>query len=362
MPLKHNSEPRRDEMEPLEKVDPPLVDDSPDETGKSWDADLERWLQEVRADDFSYVSTLYRFRDQKLWVIDEFKDYVPSAHQIGMDHGGGSYRIYVHIPICKEYPKGTVKTKRISIDPESYRKKRIEAGIIPETALQQYQPNNPAESRREIFDMLSSFSEMMRKFQPANVAAPVPSSVDAFQQYAVLQEVLKKNLFDNIEMQKQLTEKFMKQPIPESGAAVKPENDADESDAEPEEKEGMITTILAKVLPLLDRFLPLLTGNSPQSKVAIEILRQQPEYQALLKDNLYMKKMISEIKQRAGIEKTRKVLSNLKLDDQGRPLAGRPDPRPDPRRVARPTGRPQIAQVRKEMKQVKKVNRKLVTA
>lgn len=361
MPLKHNLEPRRDEIEPLQKVDPPIIDDSPDEIGKSWDADLERWLQEVKADDFSYVSTLYRFRDQKLWVIDEFKDYVPSAHQIGMDHGGGSYRIYVHIPICKEYPKGTVKTKRISIDPESYRKKRIEAGIIPETALQQYQPNNPAESRREIFDMLSSFSEMMRKFQPAVIPAAAPSSVDAFQQYAVLQEVLKKNLFDNIEMQKQLTQKFMQQPI-ESGAAVKPENDVDESDGEPEEKEGVITTILAKVLPLLDRFLPLLTGNSPQSKMAIEILRQQPEYQALLKDNLYMKKMISEIKQRAGIEKTRKVLLNLKLDDQGRPLAVRPDPRPDPRRVARPSGRPQVAQVRKEMKQLKKVNRKLVTA
>lgn len=318
MTLRHVSEPERDEIPQLENLESkqfPATEDS--DLLSAVDADLDQWLRACNAEELTYGATLYRVKDNRLWVLEEYENAFPTLHEMGMKFGGGSYRLIVHIPRCKQFPKGTIKAKKINIDPESYRQKRIDAGIIPDVPANMIPQFSQSDSRREMLEMFSSFSAMIKNLAPPAVVTPAPTAVDALQQYAVLQDVLKKNLFDNIEMQKQLTEKFLNQPLQQSN------NMGSENREEPEEEKeeaSPLEGLLGRVLPLIDRFLPLLAGNSPATKITIEALRSQPEYQALLKDNLSMRKMIAEIRKRAGSAKTQKVLSNLRLDDQGRPI------------------------------------------
>ena len=277
--------------------------------------DLDRLLNEVIEENQTAKVSLYKYDNNTAGTeksfIFEWENEIPSAHKIGLQFGSGRYMIIITVPKSKKYPDGRIP-RRLKIHEYYDKLKKInDERNVFQVAPMSLQPiNEPVQVNtseqfsgamgmiKEVMSMIVPLLQLQKQEQPA--PAPIVDLTPILMQsYQMTQEVLKKNLLD--------TQKIYKDIVSQN---VNDDDDEGESAAmEQIQKPSM----LEKLQPLIDQFLPLILGSGPKAAAVTEIVKAAPLFKQILSDKNQLSEMIKEFDQKIGKPETDKLLKKLKV-------------------------------------------------
>jgi hypothetical protein len=292
-----------------ESVDDGLEEQTPPTYSERFKNFLDRHDLRERTPSFY----LYKFNSQygssESFVAKWDGDLPPDEENIGLQFGGGKYRMVMTIPaIPAENVKGTTRTVTFSI---SDRFDDLAENPLNGKRRGPYIPGEMRELIREMktntsapgdhqnpFDMMERMLSLLLPLIAQNRQQGPDMGQVMTNMYTNMQEVMKKQLIDNIGMYSQMTKAIAAGSLP-----------IDEPEIE--EKED---TLIDKILPYVDQFLPKLLGSGPKAEATSSVIRSIPQFQTISKDRERLKTLISWLDQNHGPEKTNVVLKSLKLN------------------------------------------------
>jgi len=228
-------------------------------------SDLDKWLEEARAEEIQPVIKLYKFLSpfskEKSWV-QNFDDRIPSEPEIKDKFGAGKYYIFIQIPKGKKQ-KERLTSRTISIMDTSTTVVRV-----PE--YQQPQNNSANEAFKMLERMMSMFLPLLMSQQQKPSGNPAENMMGM---YAAMNGIMKNSLIENQKLFNDVQRGMLNiTPQPEEQEIVETEK----------------PSLIEKYLPLIAQMLPSLLAPSPQANMAASAIRMVPEVQKILKnpDNL----------------------------------------------------------------------------
>lgn len=241
-----------------------------------------------------FTATLYKYdavNQQKQYVCHSQANEVLTMHDAGMLLGSGSYRYLITFP---PELKIAPKAFRFNIHTiyDSYRER---AGLGGPSA----DPRGPAaglmvnpgrSSLAETIELMKSVVEVLRPM----MAPPSNNAMESIlANYAMTQDVLKRNLNENVSLYREI-------------AAL---HKTREPETEEEERPGIMETLV----PLIEKFAPLLFGNGPTSAALVQTVKSAPQFKQVLGNPGELKAVISEIEKTLGKDKANEVLKKLNV-------------------------------------------------
>jgi len=153
---------------------------------------------------------------------------------------------------------------------------------------------------RETFGLLRELLSIMSPLISAQQKAAPPMDISAMMSGTmdVLQEVMKKSMRNQMELVADVQRAQM--------SIAKPAT-IDEGEA----SEG--PTFVEKWLPLIEKFLPVLTGPAQAAKVTADVIRGTAEYQELVSDRNRLALVVNALEESFGAEKIKKALIRLNI-------------------------------------------------
>lgn len=262
---------------------------------KNLDEDLQTFIDSFNScGDLSFTCTLYKFEHPKHGSRKEFcgqfEDETPSLEEIGNRYGGGRYSLYVVIYMDDERRNKKVKSYKFRIS--DYFNKSGDRIQAPQ------QQNN-------ISDTLEVFKSLVAVISPL-----ISKNDNSFaSNQTLINTVLRDSAKNQLEMMKEFRQEI-KQIKDDSDF-----NNVDEGDSydEPEEDKNEMTGILSIVEPLLEKYLPLLLGNGPSSKIAIETVKNLPAFKTVTENSDELSALVEYIAGKEGKEAAKKLIKNLKI-------------------------------------------------
>lgn len=223
----------------------------------------------------------------------------PDEDTIGRTFGAGRYLVILAIPRCEKAPKGYMRSYQIKIHAyyDTLKVQQAPAAPVQPTIIQQ-----SGGGFNEAFEMISKIVAIITPLlQQKAQQQPVMPDMSAmlFKTYETTSEVLKKSMMENIKNQGELQRKML---------AL--ENSDMNTETEVEEEE---TSLIETLKPLLLEWLPKLIGDSPQSKVVQQVVKNTPQFKQIINNKKEFKTLVSYLDQQQGKEVTDKVLTGLKL-------------------------------------------------
>jgi len=282
-----------DETAPDGNADGSFVetDDTRDFTG--YDKTLVAYMEESGGVK-DFTASLYKYDPvikQKQAMCDTRKNDILSMHDVGMLLGSGEYRYLVTFPPETKIPP---KAFKFNIHPiyDQYREK---SGLTSNQQQNILHGGNGKSSMMETMEMMKMMVEIIKPMIPQPSAQINPLDT-LMQSYSMTKEVLKNNLRENVGLYRELAKQQSETP------------EGDGMETETEEK-GILDTIL----PLIDKFAPLLLGNNLQSQAAVAAVRALPEIKNVVKKPDELKKIIAAVEGELGKEKADRILARLKI-------------------------------------------------
>lgn len=285
------------------------------------EADISRklrdWVARENPEQVSYLTYLYKYDhpttgDAKV-LCTRYDNEIPDPHEIGLAFGSGRYLVMVNIPETAETTK-KIRALRVRLGTHyDTLKKQAEAGLIPG-----FQPPGamapgamaypPAALARGGMGGVSEGLELVERvlgmFLPL-IAAQQSTRPDMSammqEQYGMISGVLKRSLADQQELARDVIR-----------ARVEAGKDEDEDE---DEGEG---TMLERILPLIEKFVPLLTTPGPQASATAAMVRSVPQFAEVLKDRGELVRIIKYLDMTQGQAKTDAVLRSLKVARPGK--------------------------------------------
>lgn len=290
---------------------------------------------DIEADDFSapyseilreYIETeklnaeelhvyLYKFENpisgKKKYCADRFDiESVPDQHEIGLEHGSGRYILFVSVPKCKQFPKGTSKTFYFILG-KNYDEKMREAkrmNTVPDQVQQPAQQTVPApaaagmsgfsEAFQLIERVISVFTPLLKQQIPQQ--QPPDALQEAMKQsYQMVSQIMKNSMMENFKMIQQFQNDQMKKIQDEESRRIETKND------EP----GFID----KIAPLIEQFLPQILDKGPQGKLFSSMARNAPEVKNIINDQIRLNQLVNWMVESHGLETTVQVLEKLNI-------------------------------------------------
>jgi hypothetical protein len=276
--------------EEVEPVSTESIEESEDlRNPGAYNSVVKNWLKKVNPTGEEFTATLYRYdplNKQRQSVVDERIGEILSMDDIGMSYGSGAYRYLIQIPDGDNDP--ICRAGKINID-KVYDERRKKAGLVESQEVEKKQ-----NSMLESLELMKSFAEIIKSVMPPPAAPNPDQTAMMLQNFTMMQSVLKKSLLDTSEMYKNMMQE-------------KTATEEEEEEDKPQEGGGMKDLIM----PLLDKFMPILLGDTPKAALTAETIKALPEFQKLLKDNQQLKSIIDAVKSEFGQGKTEKVLKKL---------------------------------------------------
>lgn len=245
----------------------------------------------------SFTAKLYKYDNMsktKQYLCDTRSDEMLSQEDVGMMFGSGDYRYLVLFP---DSPKLDPKAFKFNLH-SIYDQKREKAGLV-----------SPVDTRQQKGGILESL-EIMEKFAtimksiapPVTVSAPQAQGPEIMAgMFSMMQELMKKSFRDNME--------FMSEIAKEKRELI----DNSETEDEPERAGNMLDT----VLPIIERFIPIILGNNPQSAAAVAVAKSMPEVKKLMGDKRQLKDAIQLLDKKLGKQETDEVLKKFGVSRAG---------------------------------------------
>lgn len=237
---------------------------------------------------------------------------IPEPHQVGLMFGSGRYYIILRRP----------KGDREEADAETHsfklharydqlkreheaEKARSNAALIPAGQ----QPASSQETFSIVKDILSLLLPVIKaaqQQQPQIIAQPPHDggAKEAFNAYALMQEVLKNNLYDTAKTYKDIARKFSKLPEIESDI------DTDEEDEPAPKEKG----VMEKIIDMIEPFFNLIAQKGIAGKIAAATMKAAPAFNEVLKDKNLCKMIVDYFDKTRGRESADLALRNLGID------------------------------------------------
>lgn len=286
-------------------VDPAPITEDGDTTTQGAipeDGGLREWLARAKAEDASYTATLYRFggaSNTKQFIVFQWVNELPTAHEVGLEYGPGEYRLLV---VIRDGQAAGVKSFRFNIAQEyaEYRRKAGRDG----SPLGGATPGNGG-GLRESLEVVKLVVETLKPLLEARSAAPQSDPMAAMlPAYEMMGQVMKKNLMENVTLYKEMAQRI----------ADRDDGDVDDNEGEEEAPQQDWT---AALMPLLEKYLPVLLGGGVKGRVAVETLKSLPQYRKIVRDETQLAALIRGVEKRYGKAETDKLLQRLKVRRPG---------------------------------------------
>ena len=301
-------------QEQVENTGEEFISEITDETIKSdnnIDGEFENlfssWIEENKAEDQKATVSLYKFDDFKSGndksFVWEWENDIPSKHSIGLRWGGGRYLLLVTIPTNKKTGKPLIKGKRFKLNPyyDELRKKEQEnnqQGLNVPTII------NPVNSLQDTFSIVKQVVDLLTPLikqnqQPLNNAPPLTDLTPfLMQNYKMVQGVLTRSLIDQQRALKEMQDFY------------EGENNNGAEEMETTTTGNIVTDTL---LPLVEKYLPAILGNTPQANILIGILKGLPQFKQIVENKTELCDWIKALDEEIGKNKTDKLLKKLNL-------------------------------------------------
>jgi len=260
-----------------------------------FDEKVSEWIS--RSGDESVCASMYIYkydRSNKKELCGKFvSPDIPDEHDIGIQFGGGSYSIVLHIPAYGGKKRRTTSFScHIS---DSYNRKegsfqRQIGGTIPYPI---HQPVQVSSNNEAVFNAFREGISMMAEMFKMNRPEPSPMLPDIsgllMNQYKNMADVMKSNLMENSTL--------MNTVLKERSRSVENVNDDyPEEDTLP--TENPLLALLPTLLPLLTSFL-----QNPATSAAINTVARNP---ALIQHGINTLQNVNKDQKNKGVELAKK--------------------------------------------------------
>jgi hypothetical protein len=270
------------------------IEDTRDYTG--YDKSLKSYMHEFGMSDANYTAVLFKYDPiikQKQYVCDSRTNEMLSQHDIGMSFGGGEYRYLV------TFDDEKIKAKAFKINlHKCYDEYREKAGLVSPGG--NGHGGNGKSNLAETIEIMKTIFEMIKPLFPQQSAAPaLAPSTEIFNAYGMMKDILRKNLNENMD----LINEVIRGRIDGQGRGGEMETEVEE--AQPD--------IVDRILPLIEKFAPMIMGNNLQSKITVEAVKALPEFKNLMKNAGDLKNVVDAVEKKIGKAETDKILTKLKV-------------------------------------------------
>jgi len=281
----------------------PCEDDVDDNSGLI-DEDLKRWIAEKNAENKEFVVYLYKFDNPVTGrlksLIDQYENEIPDQHTIGLTHGGGRY--YMLIAVHEGGKRTLTNTRWVRIH-KRYDELRIKNQVAALPAPVPVPANN-MDGMEYAFKMFQAVIGTLTPLLSRQLPAVDPMQ-QAFTAYNLTKNVLKDSLMDTQNLYKEMAKKQI--GIDDGGGADAPFFD---EGREPEK------SLLEKLIPLAEAFLPLLLKNDLQAKAASATIRALPQFKEVV-NSPQLQKIIEYVDKKEGVKNADIILRNLGIKRPG---------------------------------------------
>jgi len=261
-----------------------------------YDVELQEWVSRENLDKLSYSASLFKYdpiNRAKQWLVTQNKDEILTAHDVGLQFGSGEYRYLITFRAVDNNPP-RVKAFKFNIHPCYDEKRRKMGAEAPAPTM--LSAGRGVSEFGGAMELIKGVVDMLKPLINAQPVAPVDQSGTMLQNYTLMNEVLKKNLMENIALHKDLAGKINNaEPF-------------DEGDDMPEE-----TNWLAQVMPFIESILPKILGDGIQSKATVAAVKALPQFKQIVKDKGEFKKLVDGLTAEVGAEKVAALLKKLKI-------------------------------------------------
>lgn len=338
---------RQAEQNDTTDTDTTTPDNTPDVDNSREEIDerIEEWKEEGRFLNVAPKATLYKYDDPKQGNAHTFAGYwrgedIPDRHTIGLKFGSGRYFIILSRPKGEgKARKSEGKVFRIHPVYDEYKreqdeKNRREKAEANGGAALPAQP--AADNIGQLKELLQVFLPIIREsIRPAPQPAAANLAGDMFNQYDLMQQILKKNLFDTAATYRDLSRRFS----PGHNAQSIDYEPMDENEDEDEPQEA---GILQKIISMIEPFFGLIAQKSPAAQIAAAGLKAAPQFAEILADPRLCGMIINYFDRTKGRAAADTALQNIGID---RESIFRRIPAPAaPQATQRPAAAPQAAQ------------------
>jgi len=325
-----------------------------DDTGKKKsdiDSVIDEYQEEAKRRDATPKATYYKYesdqpRAERVFIAYFTGEEIPRRHELGLMFGGGKYAVKL------ELPQGTAEERQgvhrtFKIHPVYNEHKAKHDAEKRKKDLAELQAANPAaaagSSAEQTFLMVERILSLILPVIKANntpAALPAPkenNANDLLQQYGLMQEILKNNLYDTAETYREFNQRFK-----ELSTDAIEDAETDETGEPPTKEPGILDTIIK----LIEPFFGLLAQNSPAAKIAATSLKAAPQFAEVLSDPNLCRMIVSYFDKTKGIEKANLALKNIGINRaqlfagpaRSPAATGSPAPRTTPQRAAPAAG------------------------
>jgi len=269
---------------------------------KNLDDDLRRWIDQVDPNgSLSYKSTLYKYEhpkhgDRKEFCA-QFDDEAPSLEEVGNKFGGGRYLLYVVVYNDEIGENKQVKSYKFKIS-DYYNKQ-------PQIPINNYQQQTSP------IEIIGMFKDLMSSIVPLIAQQHRPQGEFTSNQNLV-NSILRDSAKNQLDLMKEFRQEIKQIQDNSLSNTIDDDDDNDDEYEEPQESTSM--GLIALIEPLLEKYLPILLGNGPQSKMAIAAVKSMPNFKEALKNPEELSSLVSHIAEKEGIESAKKLIKKLKIN------------------------------------------------
>jgi len=253
-----------------------------------YDLGLRDWFLKNQLEDKSYKVSLYRFinpqfGDRKA-LVNQYEDLMPSEHEIGLQFGSGRYCVFV--TMTDSNGKRRIYNSKFRISDDYDRRKN--------TPVNDSMGNGFDSAFNLIAKVLTLFQPILQNNNGNNNGSNIRDLL--LENYKSTNDILKRSALDNTQFYNDMQRKNME--IPEVFETT-------------EETTGL-TGFISQVVPLVEKFLPIIMGKSnTETKAALSLIRTLPAFSDVTKDKSKLNFLIKFIDKNHGVDITDRVLKKL---------------------------------------------------
>ncbi len=254
------------------------------------------FLEKAKIDISETVCYLYKYDNynsgEQKSVLYKYTDGdIPDEDEVGKRWGSGRYVLVLSIPPANGR-KPLMRAYKFRINPYY---DTLRSGPLPAMPIQQ-QHDSGKNSMAEAFSMLQGLlATLLPMFQrpPEN---PDFSKMMAGN-YGMFQDIMKRQMLDNVQLMTDYQRNV--QLLKDGGGDM---NGVEEEPAE---------SIIEKIAPFLNEWLPKLIGGGTESKVVSTVVKGSAMFKEIAKNQAMVKALIAYLDKSQGVAQTNQVLASL---------------------------------------------------
>lgn len=270
--------------------------------GVEIDRQLREWVSRENPESLTVLTYVYRYDNpttgESKQLCDRVEGDIPDPHTIGQTYGSGRYMLMVSIPQGVNQDRA-VKALRFRLHPRYDDMRRAAtaaaagaSGAVP--AALPVAAVAPASGLREGLEVVGMVLNMLRPLLESQRPAVPDMSKLLEGQYDMMASVLKRSLADSQELIGEVQRARLEgQPREEDG--------------------GEESGFMDRIMPLVDRFLPVLLGGGAAGKAAAAAVSAMPEVKRVMENTGELRRVVTWLDKRQGREKTDRVLAALRV-------------------------------------------------